>query len=216
VHVSLCPGLFVRLWRRRGLREVDKGCREDEGYQMNDQHRVINEQRVIRGLASVASSYRKASLALLHPVEISFTTTTATRQPQIIQQNMHSTNDRNNARLPTNLHLLSLSLLETSELRCDSFDLRHCYSSFVSQQTGMSTLLVRIQHLFAAGEDAILSLPAEADLSLVLGDRWRIKRVDETTLSAAKAVAEDVGSVVKLSPMQIRTFMVTAELMEEL
>ena len=52
-----------------------------------------------------------------------------------------------------------------------------------------SELLVRVQHLFTAGEDAILSRPVSVDiLKLVAGARPDVSSMQETTLDGMRDV----------------------------
>eukprot|EP00727_Mastigamoeba_balamuthi_P008923 m51a1_g4653 putative lysosomal alpha-mannosidase (909) ;mRNA; f:21586-25008 len=69
--------------------------------------------------------------------------------------------------------------------------------------------IVRLTHMYAAGEDAELSREASVDLGRLLSG-WRVAGARETTLSGNAVVAESLASlVVTLQPMQTRTFVVT-------
>ena len=80
------------------------------------------------------------------------------------------------------------------------------------QQPPPLELLVRFQHLYAVGEDAVLSQPAVVDVAAFLAAALRgltVSNVVETTLVAANVINTAPGTMLHLAPLQIRTFLVT-------
>jgi len=89
------------------------------------------------------------------------------------------------ADLPANVHFLSLNALDTTS----------------------KTAILRLTHLYALGENSVLSKPVSVDISkLFVG--VSIAKITETTLSANKAFNTPAGPVVELIPKDIRTFIV--------
>jgi len=89
------------------------------------------------------------------------------------------------ADLPANVHFLSLNALDATS----------------------KTAILRLTHLYALGEDPVLSKPVSVDISkLFVG--VTVSKITETTLSANKALDTPSGPVVELTPKDIRTFIV--------
>ena len=65
----------------------------------------------------------------------------------------------------------------------------------------------------ASGADYdVLARPASFSMMALLAPRWRVRRVDEATLTAGKLTVTDLdASLLTLVPMQIRTFVVQVE-----
>ena len=197
-------------------RIVDHGCRTDEGYQMDDVHPVVSELRLRtpNDQAKAAAAYRADALNLLHPLSTFFGPARAPVADRRRRTAVHS--------LPANVHLHTLRTLGTdlaeSHRRCDPFmSLQSCAAAIAMSRTAATRdqpleLLVRFQHLFAAGEDTMLSLPAMIDMSSFLASvlpGFKIVDVVETTLVAAKVIDAAPEMVFSLRALQIRTFVVT-------
>jgi len=86
------------------------------------------------------------------------------------------------AELPANLHLQALSALDTTS----------------------STVIIRFVHLFANGEDKVLSQPVTVNFG-TLFNGVKITSVSETTVTANKVLSPS-PMVVTISPSEIRTF----------
>lgn len=71
-----------------------------------------------------------------------------------------------------------------------------------------STVLIRLAHMFQAGESAKYSVPAKVDLSTLFPGK-EVTKIDEVSLSANRVLSPSVGKVVTVNPMEIRTFKVT-------
>jgi len=109
--------------------------------------------------------------------------------------------------LPFNVHLLTLRAIPTS----------------------INDVLLRLNHIFAVGEDSIYSAPVTVDIA-TLFKNLRVTNVVEMTLSGNKPLSEEkrlqwrtasiqgdeeeyvrtplAGTVIELKPMEIRTFVV--------
>lgn len=72
-------------------------------------------------------------------------------------------------------------------------------------------LLIRLQHLFSVGDDPELSKPVTLDLVAWLSAWGDVLHLDETTLTAAKVIKAQAVKPLTLSPMEIRTFLVTLQ-----
>ena len=71
-----------------------------------------------------------------------------------------------------------------------------------------STVLLRLAHMFQAGESAVGSKPATVDISTLFPGR-KIEGVQEVSLSSNRVLNPDLGTTeVTVSAMQIRTFLV--------
>ena len=71
-----------------------------------------------------------------------------------------------------------------------------------------STVLVRLAHMFQAGESAVGSKPATVDISTLFPGR-KIEGVQAVSLSSNRVLNPDLGTTeVTVSAMQIRTFLV--------
>eukprot|EP00937_MAST-01D_sp_MAST-1D-sp2_P000930 g930.t1 len=220
-------------------RHVDHGCREDEGFELDDQSRVVGAARVLVAPGdALAAAYRPAALHSLHPPTLGFSAAPAAAAAAAAagqtQAQAHARQQRQRQRrgatrppppaieLPLPLHLHTLKRLGESELRCDPFGdvtaelclaRRGTRAAAAAAARTAEVLLVRLQHLFHQGEDDALSMPASANLTALLSPRWRVVNVDETALSAGRVLQRDVGSgadAVHLQPGQIRSFVVTA------
>ena len=202
-------------------RIVDHGCRTDEGFQMNDTHPVIADLRVQAPSdpANAAAAYRTDALDVLHPVQAFF-------GPASTLGADHSRSAA--CTLPENVHLHTLRALGTdlaeATQRCDPFaSVEICAGAIEQSRLAASEqqqqqppppleLLVRLQHLYAVGEDAVLSQPATIDMAAFLAAALpglKVGSVVETTLVAAKVINVAPGTRVTLEPLQIRTFLVT-------
>ena len=183
-------------------RLVDHGCRVDQGYQMDDTHRIVKTLRLFalpssRGL-SVAN--RLAALRAQHPVSMFFTAAnndlpTVSLCKQDLQE------------LPPNVHLHTFRTSLTSDLRCSPFPPHQCVSR-TAINNGTIELLVRLQHIFSADDDPKLSEPAQVNLFAWLSKLGTVSRIDETKLTAAEVIRSQLRGPVRLDPMQLRTFIV--------
>jgi lysosomal alpha-mannosidase len=88
------------------------------------------------------------------------------------------------ATLPQNVHLLTLKQLDAS------------------------TLLLRLEHIFAKDEDSVLSQPANVDLR-TLFKQLKVVSATELSLGGNKVVSGSASTVVTLNPQDIRTYQVT-------
>jgi hypothetical protein len=201
-------------------RIVDHGCRTDEGYQMNDTHSVIAELRVQApsDQAKAAAAYRTDALNVLHPVLTFFGPASA----MVVDQRRSA-----GYTLPTNVHLHTLRALSTGRVeanqRCDPFaSFESCAGAIEQsllaaseqqhQQPPPMELLVRFQHLYAVGEDAVLSQPVAVNMVAFLAaalQGLKVASMVETTLVAANVINTAPGTTFNLVPLQIRTFLVT-------
>uniref|UniRef100_A0A914Z8Z9 Alpha-mannosidase n=1 Tax=Panagrolaimus superbus TaxID=310955 RepID=A0A914Z8Z9_9BILA len=86
--------------------------------------------------------------------------------------------------LPSNVHLLTLKQLDAS------------------------TLLIRLEHIFAKNEDSVLSNPATVDLT-TLFKQFKIVSAQELTLGANMVVSGSASTTVTLNPQDIKTYQVT-------
>lgn len=180
-------------------RHVDNGCRVDQGYQMDDVSRIVGSTWVQTGSdEALAAGYRLRGLRALHPLQLYFLPGT----PTPLSGGAHLAPLQ---ALPPAVHLLTLQSLD-EEMRCDPMALKLCISE---GGAGQGSLLLRLRHLFAEDEDAEFSSAAEVDVANLLSPHWHVLRMAETTLSAARVLTNDVGPIVSLHPMQIRTFIVT-------
>jgi len=85
--------------------------------------------------------------------------------------------------LPLNVHLLSVAALNATS----------------------PSVIVRLTHLFAVGENSMYSQPASVDFGSLFQNP--VKKLTETTISANKVLGPS-GNVVKINPKEIRTFLV--------
>ena len=201
-------------------RLVDHGCRVDEGFEMDDTHPVLFELRV-RAPADggeAAAAYRGDALRLLHPMQMYFGPSKGGYEKASAPAYL----------LPSNVHLHTLQALGTDLDRCDPFAAmnecadairrRKAMRSFTSSTT---ELIIRVQHLFAVGEDTTLSQSAVVDIraflasltaTAALPDGLVIKNAVETTLTAARVIdaAPKLGAF-GLAPLEIRTLIVEVE-----
>uniref|UniRef100_A0AC34GX20 Alpha-mannosidase n=1 Tax=Panagrolaimus sp. ES5 TaxID=591445 RepID=A0AC34GX20_9BILA len=86
--------------------------------------------------------------------------------------------------LPQNVHLLTLKQLDAS------------------------TLLIRLEHIFAKDEDSVLSKPATVDLTNLF-KQFKIVSAQELTLGANLVVSGSSSTTVTLNPQDIKTYQVT-------
>jgi hypothetical protein len=206
--------LDVMLHRRL----VDHGCREDEGYQLDDARHTIASVRVCAADTSVlARRYRVSGQRALHPLGVFFGPARASGMAPTLARDARKGGGGGSGdpphqvgALPINLHLHTLTLLD--EASCDPFALAECRRRVDAGGGGgarRETLLVRLQHLFGEGEDAQLARPTSVDLVALLAPRWKVLHVDESTLTAGRVIGEGVdATALVLAPMQIRTFLV--------
>ena len=126
-------------------------------------------------------------------------------------------------------------MLITKQLLYDDNDEKEEEQEKESTTTSTSTFLVRLGHQYAIGEDIVLSLPVNIDLSIIFPGQ-SIKDIQETTLSGNRDIEDwrnerfdwtgtgtststgrpkteqkndDVSSesyTITLTPMDIRTF----------
>jgi len=210
-------------------RLVDHGCRVDEGYQMDDTHRVIGTVRAQAPLlGDLAAAYRLDALRALHPVALFFAPGQTRGGGRLPASGGPTETHAQGARvplplpaadLPRNVHLHTFRALGT-DLQCDPFALDVCESSCPRVTAGEVELLVRFQHLFGGEDgDPVLGRPASVDVEGFLS-RWGIPlHVEETTLTAARVLPPSNSSAVgaglravMLLPLQIRTFLVHMQL----
>lgn len=206
-------------------RIVDRGCRNDEGYQMDDAHPVVSELRVQAPSTGgqAAAAYRADALHLLHPV-LAYVGPPSTRDAGAGRRR-HTGATARAYELPTNVHLHTLRALgtdlEEAHQRCDPFaSLKSCASAIALSRSRAATLasddtplelIVRFQHLYAAGEDPDLSQPATVNMAALLSSvlpGLALASAVETTLVAAKVLDPQPQVVLRLLPLQIRTFVV--------
>jgi hypothetical protein len=209
---SLAPGTLELMMHRRF---VDHGCRVDKGYQMNDTYRIVKSLRVqaLPSSAGLTVANRLGARDMHHPVSAYFVPVTATATDidtagdgaAVAQLQLPP-------ELPQNVHLHTLRTSLGSDLRCSPFPPRQCDKA-PAAHNGTLELLVRLQHLFSSDDDPSgLSKPVSVELVAWLAVWGRVLRVDETTLSAAAVIGADLHGPITLSPMQIRTFIVTLRL----
>jgi hypothetical protein len=89
------------------------------------------------------------------------------------------------AELPASIHFLSLNALDASS----------------------KGVILRLTHLFATGEDPVLSNPVTIDFTKLFSG-VTVTKVQETTLSANKNLGTPSLSPVTISPKEIRTFVI--------
>jgi len=88
--------------------------------------------------------------------------------------------------VPANIHLQSLNALDTSTFKT----------------------ILRIVHIFADGEDPVLSQPVVVDIGATFST-FQISSVVETTVSGNAVINANPGSKIMMNPADIRTFIVT-------
>jgi len=180
-------------------RHVDNGCRVDQGYQMDDASRIVGSTWVQAGSDdTLAAGYRLRGLRALHPPQLYF----LPGAPKPLLEGAHPAPLQ---ALPASVHLLTLQSLD-EEVRCDPLELKLCATEVSS---GPGSLLLRLRHVFAVDEEGASTV--NVDVANLLSPRWRVLRIDETSLTAGRVLASDVDPVVSLRPMQIRTLIITVE-----
>ena len=239
-HAASSPtdGTLELLMHRRLL---DHGCREDEGYELNDTMRVVSRTIVsARPDKQLARAYRGSDLLLLHPPQLFLAPAPSPMQTQpMVRDALSRARNKHGAvaatNLPLNVHLHTLESIQNGAgedsaqaaipLICDPFeDPKLCVTPSEKEErpqvaaTTFVQLLVRLQHLYDVDEDPDgLSLPATVDVAqLLLPHGWRVARIDETSLSASRVIETGLNPMVTLMPMQIRTFIVHADLAMEM
>ena len=155
-------------------RFVDHGCRVDQGWQMDDQHRAVKTLRV-RPTDKPSYFARGDSLHAHHPIAVYFagdglaSEATAARGAAAVPD------------LPPNIHLHTFRTLDGADLRCTPFPPRECDPA-TATAAGQLELVVRLQHMYSAEDDpARLSKPATLNLKAWLST-WGDAQITETTL----------------------------------
>jgi len=167
----------------------------------------LNENEIIRAIslavfdviANSSRQQRSKSLLLNNPPTLAFSTTTS---PSTWYQNYRTSFEPFTATLPENVHLLNVKTLLDG------------------------TVILRLHHLFAVGEDAILSQPATINLN-DLFTNLTIVEITEMTMTANQPLDElhrldwktnsvshqpqfkrMKAGIITLNPMDTRTFIV--------
>ena len=210
-HAASSPtdGTLELLMHRRLL---DHGCREDEGYELNDTMRVVSRTIVsARPDKQLARAYRGSDLLLLHPPQSFLAPAPSPMQTQPMVRGCIIASETSMVPLrppfasqrPSphpRIHQNGAgedSAQAAIPLICDPFeDPKLCVTPSEKEErpqvalaaTTFVQLLVRLQHLYDVDEDPDgLSLPATVDVAqLLLPHGWRVARIDETSLSASR------------------------------
>jgi hypothetical protein len=190
---------------------VDHGCRVDQGFQMNDTHRIVKTVRLhaLPSSKGLAVANRITALQAHHPIGVYFAaaadSSTAAGNAAVAHSQLKT------PELPPNVHLHTFRTSLGADLRCSPFPPRQCDPP--QEQAGpINTVevLVRLQHFLSAQDDpGGLSKPASVDLAAWLATWGQVLRIDETTLTAAEVIRADTRGSIALHPMQLRTFLVT-------
>eukprot|EP00039_Didymoeca_costata_P021082 m.343349 g.343349 ORF g.343349 m.343349 type:complete len:972 (+) comp22716_c0_seq1:109-3024(+) len=180
-------------------RLVDNGCRVDQGYQLDDAHRVVNTFLVQMGSnANLSSAYRLDSLRAENPISMFFKSGTHDKFSTFRNENQPQ------SLLPANVHLHTLRVLG-EDLRCDPFDLQKCKANQEAQGTTAEVLL-RLQHIYGVAEHASFSKPEVVDVMSFLAPFGTLVSMDEVSLTASKTLTDNIGFEVSIEPFQIKTF----------
>ena len=195
-------------------RHADRGCRIDEGYELDDVHPVIGEARLhLTSDDSLAQSYRLGSLHSTHPPFVALQEGSSEVATEKININAYTS-----PALPPSLHLHTLARVDAS-LICDPFSSceqsAHANDFAASEQDDApgtrATLLLRLRHLYDPVEEPVLGVPVSVNVTALLSARWRLLRMDAVTLTGSRSVQRDVSALVTVYPMQIQTFKLDVE-----
>jgi len=162
-------------------RNPDMG--DNFGPGLTDTTEVYPTIRVLVDKASAMTQVHRQSYRLNFPVSV-FSAPTASPS---VWRTAYVTNVQflKNS-LPANVHLQCLSALDTSSTKA----------------------ILRLTHVFANGEDPVLSQPVTINFTDLFAQNFAIKTLVETTLSANKVLVNPSPLTIQISPSEIRTFVV--------
>jgi len=198
---SLSNGQFENMLHRRLLYDDGRGV----GEPLNEAEPIRTQEYIFfQPIQNSSSLMRWAALLLQHQPTLAFGTASSAAEWNSMYQ---TTFETLNQALPQNIHMTSLKTIEDG------------------------SVIFRLHHIFAVGEDPILSQPAKVDLSNLFSS-LSIVEINEMTMTANRPLSElhrlqwmtnnntdsfeykkisRQDGVIIINPMDTRTFLVRFE-----